>query len=65
MKNTGTYLAFIIIVAILGIIFGPFLTIWSLNTLFPVLAIPYTLETWAAVILIHASIRGLFVKAKE
>ena len=30
------------------IIFGPFLTLWALNTLFPVLNIPYTFETWAA-----------------
>jgi len=34
------------------IIIGPIVTIWALNTLFPVLAIPYTMETWAAVILI-------------
>ena len=33
---------------LIAIIFGPILTIWSLNTLFPALAIPYTLETWAA-----------------
>jgi hypothetical protein len=42
---------FILIIAILVII-GPFLSIWALNTLFPVLAIPYTFETWAAIILI-------------
>lgn len=43
------------------IIFGPILTIWSLNTLFPVLNIPYTLETWAAALLIGGglSLRGL------
>jgi len=44
-------LMFILIIVILVII-GPFLSIWALNTLFPVLAIPYTIETWAAVILI-------------
>lgn len=55
----------ILAVAIAAIIFGPFITIWSLNTLFPVLAIPYTLETWAAAIAIHATIRGIFVKVKE
>jgi len=44
-------LMFILIIAIL-IIIGPFLSIWALNTLFPVLAIPYTFETWAAIILI-------------
>ena len=56
---------FIIALVILAIIFGPFITIWSLNTLFPVLAIPYTLETWAAMIALHATIRGIFVKGKE
>lgn len=44
--------------AILLIIVGPLLTIWALNTLFPVLAIPYSLETWAAVILVGMFIRG-------
>ena len=29
---------------------GPFITIWALNTLFPVLAIPYNIETYFAVI---------------
>ena len=29
---------------------GPFITIWALNTLFPMLAIPYTIETYFAVI---------------
>lgn len=55
----------ILAIAILAIIFGPFLTIWSLNTLFPILAISYTLETWAAVIILHATVRGLFHKAKQ
>jgi hypothetical protein len=35
-----------LIVAI--IVFGPLITIWSLNTLFPVLAIPSNLATWFA-----------------
>jgi hypothetical protein len=34
------------------IILGPLLIIWSLNTLFPLLAIPYTWETWLAVVFI-------------
>jgi len=51
------------LVALLGlitvlIIFGPFFTIWALNTLFPVLAIDYTLETWFAVILLGFFIKG-------
>lgn len=41
------------------IIIGPFLTIWALNTLFPVLAIEYSLWTWLAVVII-----GGFFKAQ-
>jgi hypothetical protein len=38
------------LVLILGLIFiSPILVIWALNVLFPVLAIPYTLNTWLAV----------------
>jgi hypothetical protein len=40
------------LVFILLVIFGPLLSIWALNTLFPVLAIPYTFETWCAAILL-------------
>lgn len=55
----------ILAVVIVAIIFGPFITIWSLNTLFPALAIPYSFETWAATIALHASVRGLFIKAEK
>jgi hypothetical protein len=37
---------------LLALAAGPILIIWSMNTLFPVLAIPYTLETWAAAVLL-------------
>jgi hypothetical protein len=51
MKETS--LAFlIIVVAVLMVIFGPLATIWSLNTLFPVLAIPYTFDTWLAIVVV-------------
>jgi len=48
----------LIILLILLIILGPIVTIWSLNTLFPVLAIPYTFETWVASVIIAGIIRG-------
>jgi len=38
---------FVVIIAL-----GPVLTIWSLNTLFPALSIPYSMETWAAVVIL-------------
>ena len=48
-----------VLLVIAVIVFGPIVGIWSLNTLFPVLAIPYTLETWAAYFLLLGSITGL------
>lgn len=47
----------ILIVAV--ILVGPLLGIWSLNTLFPVLNIPYIWETWAAFLLLFGSATGL------
>ena len=38
---------------------GPFLIVWSWNTLFgAALMIPFNLETWAAVILLGAFLRA-------
>jgi hypothetical protein len=37
---------------------GPWLVIWSMNTLFPALAIEFTFWTWCAVI-----IMGVFFRA--
>ena len=51
MKDVMKLLAVVALI-VLVVALGPLLTIWAMNTLFPVLAIPYTLETWAAVILI-------------
>jgi len=54
------------------IIFGHLISIWSLNTLFPILAIPYTLETWFSVLWLLGGIGGIiqgfiygFSKAKK
>jgi hypothetical protein len=49
-------LLLILVVAI--VVFGPLLTIWSLNTLFPILAIPYSIETWLATVVIAGIFRG-------
>ena len=48
----------VLILVIAVVIFGPLLTIWSLNTLFPVLAIPYSMETWLATVIIAGIFRG-------
>jgi hypothetical protein len=36
----------------LGLLLAPLATIWALNVLFPALAIPYSIETWFAIILL-------------
>ena len=61
MKIHNEYLWLVLIVAI--IIAGPLLSIWSLNTLFPVLAIPYTFETWLAVILLGGVVNSRSFKS--
>ena len=44
------------------IVLGPLFTIWALNTLFPVLAIPYTFETWAATIILGGFFKTTITK---
>ena len=44
------------------IVFGPFFTIWALNTLFPALVIPYTFETWAATIILGSVFKTNIIK---
>ena len=48
------FIGIVIIVAFVAL--GPLLTIWSLNVLFPLLAIKYSLESWLAVVILG----GLF-----
>ena len=55
MMSKGSLL---LILVVLLVVVGPLLTIWSLNTLFPVLAIPYSVETWFATVIIGGIIRG-------
>ena len=56
--SANTKLLLILLFAIVMVIIGPIVTIWSANTLFPALAIPTTFETWCAVILLGMFIRG-------
>ena len=51
----------LIFLAILALLFaGPVLIIWSLNTLFPALAIPYTMDTWAAAVILGGLLTSKF-----
>jgi hypothetical protein len=52
-----------LIVAI--IVFGPLITIWSLNTLFPVLAIPSNIATWFATLWIFGIISTNVIGKKK
>ena len=54
MSNTVVLVILLLVIILLG----PIATIWALNALFPVLAIPYTLETWFATVIIGGIIRG-------
>ena len=57
-------LAIVVVVVIMAI--GPWLVIWSLNTLFPVLAIEFTFWTWAAVVVMGTFFRAnVTIKRKD
>lgn len=51
-------LAFILVV----MVFLPLAPIWALNTLFPMLAIPYNFWTWLAVMVLAVFSSSFFVK---
>ncbi len=55
----------LIVVVVLGIIFGPLAVIWALNTLFPVLAIPHTFKTWLAILVLSAVLTPFKVTTKS
>ena len=52
------YIVSIVVIVALAVIFGPLALIWALNTLFPVLAIPYTFWTWLAMLCVG----GIFTR---
>jgi hypothetical protein len=60
MKDTMVVVG--VVAVIVFAIFSPFVTIWCLNTLFPALAIPYTLDTYVAALLLNTG--SGFIKFK-
>jgi hypothetical protein len=64
MKDLGVILLALAVVAIIFIA-GPLVTIWSLNMLFPVLAIPYTAATWAAALWVTGILTGPILSFKS
>jgi hypothetical protein len=63
MMMRKEYFWLVLLVAMIAV--GPLLSIWALNTLFPALAIPYTLETWAAMALVGGVFQGLRIGKKD
>ena len=45
------------------VIVSPLITIWALNTIFPSLAIPFTIWTWLAVVWLHTVAVGITYKS--
>jgi hypothetical protein len=43
----------LITLLILLLVFGPLAIVWALNTLFPVVAIPYNFYSWLAVVVLN------------
>jgi heme A synthase len=58
MLDTTIKVALAIALVVLLAALGPWLVVWSLNTLFPVLAIEFTFWTWCAVVIL-----GVFFRA--
>jgi hypothetical protein len=52
LGETMTKVILAIAFLIFLVVIGPIITIWALNILFPSLAIPFTWETWLAVVII-------------
>jgi len=50
------------LLVILLIAAGPLLLIWALNTMFPVLAIPYTIWTWLAALILGSAVAPKITK---
>jgi hypothetical protein len=53
MSDSNKILFWVVFLVAL-IILGPVAVIWSLNTLFPALAIPLSLDTWCAVVVLSS-----------
>lgn len=57
LKATTFNIVFVLVLVVLIVIGAPLALIWSVNTLFPALAIPYTFETWLAAFIIPAAFK--------
>lgn len=68
IKTSGyeTFGMIVVIVLLLGLIaLGPLAIMWALNTLFPLLAIPYNFWTWLAVVVLNITWLSKAVKVNR
>jgi hypothetical protein len=49
----------ILVLVVFLLLLSPLMIVWALNTLFPMLAIPYTFQVWAAVIILAAAVKSM------
>ena len=56
MRNENALLILWAVLIVALVVFGPLCSIWALNTLFPALAIPYTFDTWCAIVILGGAI---------
>jgi len=62
MKASSITLVAVFVVAF--VLVSPFITIWALNTLFPLLAIPLNIWTYLAVVWLHTVAVGISYRSK-
>lgn len=65
LKPTVTNIILVAVLAFVVVVGAPLALIWALNTLFPVLAIPYTFETWLAAFIIPAAFKTQISTKKD
>lgn len=63
--TTAVSVFFMIVTLFALLLIGPLLTIWSMNVLFPVLAIPYNFFTWVAALWLGAVLSGGLVARRK
>ncbi len=65
LKPTVTNIILVAVLAFVVVVGAQLALIWALNTLFPVLAIPYTFETWLAAFIIPAAFKTQISTKKD
>lgn len=56
---------FLLLLLVVLIAAGPLMVIWALNTLFPVLAIDYTIWTWFATLILMSIFSASHIKTSK